>query len=286
MASNSLARRVFKRVLAPLMGDRGYRYVQAAAKSWDIRRGAFTEPEVALVALAVRPGDTVLDIGANLGMYCYHLSKAVGPSGRVVAFEPVPFTYQTLRIVTRLLGLRNVEVTPKGCSDHTDTVTFRVPLQSSGALMTGQAHLGSRVDERGGSEDHKTWEATKEITCEVVALDDFLPPLDDLPFLKIDIEGAELLAFRGAEKTIDRHRPTVLLEIYPWCLEGFGLSLNDLTGFFHAKGYGLYSYDPRARQLESVSSVEAIRQGNYVFLHPSRRDRLASILDRQSAVTS
>ncbi len=236
--------------------------------------------------LAVRAGDTVLDIGANLGMYCYHLSKAAGPSGRVIAFEPVPFTNETLRLITRLLGLRNVEVVPKGCSERTGTVTFRVPLQSSGALMTGQAHIGTRNDNHAGSDEFKTWETTKEITCEVVALDDFLPPLQDLPFLKIDIEGAELLAFRGAEKLIDKHHPTILLEIYPWCLEGFGLSLDDLLHFFQARGYGLHSYNVATRRLEPVQMIGDIVPANYVFLHPSRRDRLASVLDRQPVATS
>lgn len=275
MGANSMARRILKGALAPVMNETSYRYVQALAKSWDIRRGTFSEPELDLVSFAVRPGDTVIDIGANFGMYTYHLARAVGSAGKVYAFEPVPFTNGTLVVIAKLLGFARAEIFAKGCSDTTGTVVFRLPVQASGAPMSGQAHIAVRNDDRSGKEKHVLWRDTREVTCEVVALDEFLPSLTNVTFLKCDIEGAELFAFRGAEATIDRHHPTVVCEIYPWCLEGFGYTLDDLVGFFAAKGYTLHRYERPGRALVPVASVRDIEQGNYLFIHPDRRERLA-----------
>src|SRR5262245_35964871 len=99
MAGNTLPRRVAKRLLAPLLNESTYAALQAVAMSWDIRRKAWWEPELELLPKLVERGDTVLDIGANFGLYAYYLSRAVGPSGRVYCFEPIPFTARTFGYV-------------------------------------------------------------------------------------------------------------------------------------------------------------------------------------------
>ena len=106
----------------------------------------------------MRAGDTVLDIGANFGLYCHHLSRIIG-AGRVYAFEPVPFTFSTLKLVARLLRFRpGVELIEKGCSDRTGTLTFTIPVQASGAVAAGQAYIGARDDDRAGKEGQVRWE--------------------------------------------------------------------------------------------------------------------------------
>lgn len=272
MGADSLLRRAVKTMLYPLLHESIYGYVQGVTKALDIRRGVWSEPEMDLVALAVRPGDDVLDIGANYGLYTHLLSRAVAPGGRVFAFEPVPFTNRTLVFVSRLLGLRNVTVVPKGCSDFSGTVTFRVPVQHSGALSAGLACIAVRTDDRPGAETQVRWDRTTEIQCEVVALDEFLPPLKNLSLIKCDIEGAELLAFRGAARTIDAHHPTIICEINPWYIEGFGLELQYLLAFFHQRGYQFYRYTPQ-KTLLVVRSAADVVEANYIFIHP---DRLAS----------
>src|SRR5919112_1934529 len=82
MGANSAARRLVKKALYPVLNEHTYRYLQAASKAWDIRSGKWTEPEVDLLPLAVRAGDTALDIGANFGLYCHHLARVVGAGRR------------------------------------------------------------------------------------------------------------------------------------------------------------------------------------------------------------
>ncbi len=277
MGANSLVRRVLKKALHPILNERTYQMLQCAAMAWDIRSGAWVEPELDLVRLGIRPGETAIDIGANYGLYSYHMSRAVGASGRVLAFEPVPFTCATFRLVARLLGFRNVELMEKGCADREGTVTFALPLQASGAIAAGLVHMSRRDNNREGREQHARFEGTREITCPVCRIDDVVSPPGDVSFIKADIEGAELWAFRGAESTIDRFRPTVLSEITPWFLEGFGIGLDELLGFFAKRGYDLFWYDDEARRLVPRSSQQVV-EDNYLFLHPSRKDRFARLL--------
>jgi FkbM family methyltransferase len=277
MGANSAARRLAKKALYPVLNEHTYVYFQAVAKSWDIRKGRWSEPELDLIPLAVRAGETALDVGANYGLYSYHLSRVGGV--RVYAFEPVPFTFRTLALVARLLRFRNVELVEKGCSDRAGRISFTVPVQASGAMAAGQAYIGGRDDTRTGKEKQVRWAATRDVTAEVVALDEFLPEVESLALVKCDIEGAELLCFRGAERLIGRHLPTVICEINPWFLEGFGISLGELLGFFAERGYGLYRYveEGGRRRLREVSAAE-VEEDNYVFIHPSRLERFEGLL--------
>ncbi|PZS21085.1 MAG: hypothetical protein DLM54_04825 [Acidimicrobiales bacterium] len=271
MAANSIARRALKYMLAAALADRHYAYLQSVAMAWDIRRGKLSEPEISLVPMAVQNGDAVIDIGANYGLYTHHLSRAVGSTGRVYAFEPIPFTNSVLRLVGRLLGFRNVEVFEKGCSSETSRQAFTVPVQVSGAIAAGLAHLSAEGDEDAKLVCSSLNNATAVI-CEVVALDDFMPPLREISFIKCDIEGAELLAFRGCETMIARHHPTVLSEVYREYLGRFHFKLEDLTGFFIDRGYRLFTYDGASQGLIETPP-EAVVDGNVLFIHPDRQHR-------------
>ncbi len=279
MGANSLIRRGLKTALHPLLNETTYRYLQSVAKALDIRRGKWSEPELDLIPLVVRQGDVVLDLGANYGFYTYHLSRAVGPTGRVYAFEPVPFTFRTLQRVVTLLGVSgNVTLYDKGCSDRAGRVSFELPMQANGAPNAGQAYLAARNDDHAGAETQVRWARTVTVECDIVALDDFLPPLTRLSLIKCDIEGAELLAFRGAARLIDRERPAIICEINPWFLDGFGLRLEDLLDFFASRGYVLYRYtsEKRLRRVDAPAIVE----DNYVFIPPERFSAFASVMER------
>lgn len=242
----------------------------------DIRSGAWSEPELDLIAPGVAEGETVLDVGANYGVWSYHLGRAVGPRGHVVSFEPVPFTFEVLRRVARLLRFRNVDLRAVGCGEEAGHVSFAMPVQDVGPISAGQAHIATRDDERQGRDDHVRWDRQTAVTCPIVAIDDTVTDGDVVSFLKADIEGAELFAFRGARAVIERDRPTVVAEINPWFLEGFDVTVEDLVSFFDAFGYSLYHYGDD-RRLHSVSASEIV-EDNYVFVHPSRADRFASLI--------
>lgn len=275
MGANSLPRRIVKTLIAPVLGERSYSVFQALAMGWDIRRGQWSEPELDLLAPGLRPGETAIDIGANFGLYAYHLARIVGPTGHVLCFEPIPFTARTFRLIHR--GLRfgpQVRLIPKGASDKSGKATFTLPVMPTGAISAGIVHMG-RNDDRPGNE-RPVKGTTRKIECEVVALDEVLPDVKDVALVKCDIEGADLFAMRGMRKILAREHPTVIIEINPWYLEGFGLKVQDMTSFFEELGYACYRYADR--RLTRVSAEEIV-EDNWVFLHPSRRHRFAAMLE-------
>ena len=283
MPADSSLRKLLKRALAPFLGEGTYRLIQAAAKAWDIRNGSWSEAELDLVRCGVRPGESAIDIGANYGLYCYHLSRAVGPSGTVYAFEPVPFTAATCQLIGKLLRFhRNVTVFPRGCGDRAGRLAFTVPVQHSGAIAAGQTHAAARNDERPGKEFHAPHPQSKEIWCEVVVLDEALADVERLSLVKCDIEGADLFALRGAQRLLAQHHPTVLCEISAWFLEGFGLKPEAFDEFFAGLGYRMYHYDVsdgKGRLTPtSVAGLGTFATHNYVFIHPDRQDRFAHLL--------
>jgi FkbM family methyltransferase len=276
MAANSLPRRVVKRLLAPVLGESSYSVLQAFAMGWDIRSGTWSEPELELLPLGLRAGETAIDIGANYGLYAYHMSRAVGPTGKVYSFEPIPFTARTFRLIQR--GLRfgaNVELVNKGCGEKSGRVSFTIPVSSTGAIGAGQVHMG-RNDERSGKEKHTSF-TTKSVEAEVIALDEFLvgAGAGDITMIKCDIEGADLFAMRGARRTLEEYHPSIIIEITPWFLEGFGLKVVDVTTFFTELGYRLYRYEGG---LLHPAASEDVVEDNWIFIHPSRNDRFRHLL--------
>jgi FkbM family methyltransferase len=269
MAANSLIRRAMKKMLAPVLTERSYRVIQAVAMAWDIRTGAWDDPEIDLIARVVRPGDTVIDIGANFGLYAWHLSRAVGPGGHVYAFEPIPFTASVFRLVSRLLRFnRSVQLINKGCGERAGTVSFRVPLQESGAIIAGLVHMAGRDNDRPGrKENFADFDKTKEIQAEIVAVDEYFPDLQHLTLLKCDIEGADYWALKGSRRTLERNRPLVIVEIIPWMAAGFGIDVKEMIEFFAGLKYGLYRYERRTLHR---ATVEEIQQGNWVFVPDER----------------
>jgi len=260
-----------KRVAAPLLNEATYSVLQAAAMGWDIHRGTWFEDEIDFAKRVISPGDTALDIGANFGLWAHHLSRAVGPSGHVHSFEPIPFTARTFRVLSHVLRFaKNTELHEVGCGETNERVVFKVPVMNTGAISAGLVHMG-RNDDRPGREVFARFPKTKDVPCRVVRIDDHLPDLQRVSFIKCDIEGADLFALRGAKQTIAQHKPALVVEITPWFLEGFGTKVEDLTGFMRDLGYRAYRYQKGALV---PTTDENIVEANWLFLHDEAHSAL------------
>jgi FkbM family methyltransferase len=148
-----------------------------------------------LLPVALPDGATGIDVGANNGSVLHDIVR-VSPSGRHIAFEPVPALRADLE--RRFPG---VDVRGEACSDRSGTSSFTV--------VTPEPAL-SGLRERAGLEPYA--DGLQRIGVDVVRLDDVID--EDLPvaFLKIDVEGAEVGVLRGAQQLLRRHRPTVVFE--------------------------------------------------------------------------
>jgi FkbM family methyltransferase len=188
------------------------------------RLGRMGGAERAALERLVRPGMTVLDVGGNLGLYTLLLSRLVGPSGRIVTFEPDPELFALLRRNCELNGCANVEAHNLALGRRRDRLVLRKMILNSGDNTLGAG--GSGLFRR-------------EVTIDVVALDEFLPGLrPDL--VKIDVQGWELEVLRGMERTLAACPAAALyLEYWPEGFRRAGYTADDLVGFLRERGYRL-----------------------------------------------
>jgi FkbM family methyltransferase len=161
-----------------------------------IRRGRFQteEQEFRLLESMVSLGDWVIDVGANVGHYTAKLSRLVGAAGRVIAFEPVPRTFELLTANARQFPHANVTLMNVALSDKPATVCMDVPECEGGAYL---AH----------------------VTNEQTGLTILTLPLDAIPLpqrvrlVKIDAEGHELAVLKGMSNLLRRDRPVLIVEV-------------------------------------------------------------------------
>lgn len=163
------------------------------------RRSRATEYVYHLPRL-VRPGDTVIDIGANLGYYARPLSRLVGLTGKVYAVEPVPVVCRVLR--HNLQRCPNVEILNYALGTETKTVAMsNDSAEKSGYLGTGQNFVGESASSHAVS-----------FTAQMRRGSELFATLDRLDFIKCDVEGYELHIMREIRPLLEHFRPTVLIE--------------------------------------------------------------------------
>jgi FkbM family methyltransferase len=170
---------------------------------WESALAAHHEDEVlAAVSRMVRPGDVVYDIGANVGLFSLRFARLVGPSGFVYCVEANPVCVYFLGANLLASAFSNFEIFPVAVSDRAGTAEFSVNY--------GNTHLGMLKT---------ALPATKpghRIVVETVTLDALVEEFGLRPpsLIKMDIEGAEIAAAPGMLRTLERHRPILVLELH------------------------------------------------------------------------
>jgi len=265
----SRTRNFFKPILYKLMGNRFYKYAQFYGKRRDIKFRMNEEKEMFLLPEFIKPGDSVIDLGANFAYYTERMSQLVGNEGKVYAFEPIPFTFEVFKMLVKSFKLKNVTYFKKGVSNKNEIARFRVPKMHFGTLSTGQAHISKRNNNLENNNDYK-FTLEENFDCEVVALDNFFnPPIEKLSFIKIDIEGAELFALQGAKDLIAKFTPVILIEINPIFLEGFGLGSTDILQFIKNAHYEIFYLDERTNKLLPLLN-KTLWEYNYILIPQSK----------------
>ncbi len=203
-----------------------------------------------VIKRVLRRGDTFIDGGANIGYFTLIAAKAVGPSGRVHAFEPQPDNRRRLAEHVELNGLGDVvTIHPVALSDRPGEVelhTFENP-----AANHGQSTFFA------GSQ------ATRKVTVKTVRLDDYLPEVTPR-LIKLDIEGAEPLAISGMHETLRRHRPAVIVELNATTLGRAGFSPREPVDRLLA-AVPQYQTFVIAWRLKRAHDVERLGEVNLLF---------------------
>lgn len=187
----------------------------------------------------LRPGDHVIDVGANVGYFTLVAARLVGPTGGVHAFEPSPQVFPWLRANARLNPVLNICVHQKAVTDRGGPVRF---------------HAAS-PDRTGYSSIRDLGTATAAVTTvDAVALDDLLNELPPTRLVKIDVEGAEWLVLQGMRRLLERDRPHLICELDDGFLRELGADAEQVCQFLRDAGYDLHRIVARG-ELEPVSAA-------------------------------
>jgi len=184
----------------------------------------------------LRPDMVAMDVGANLGEYTVFMAKRLA-RGRVFSFEPMKSIRDLLVENINLNGFSNVQVFDYGVSDRKQTLNFH-------EIDDGNEGLGTFYPGLKKSTKHE------EILLK--PLDEEFSSLrfDRVDFIKIDIEGGELFALKGAAVTIRKYRPLVMVEVSEENYKAAGYATSDVAAFFGRENYKPYTVNKKGDLVE------------------------------------
>ena len=197
------------------------------------------ETELELLPIIVPHNKVAVDIGANKGLYTYFLSKI---AKHVVAYEPIHVLAKFLRQAVS----SNVTVKEKAVSDRIGNMEIHVPKEN-----------GKLFYNLGSLEIQQTDRTCIQQDVDLTTLD--AENLVDVGFIKIDIEGHELKALKGATRTIIRDQPTILIEV----LDNHNWDASAL-GYLEELGYEVFVYEDRTLKHHSFSEQD--KAGRNLFV--------------------
>jgi FkbM family methyltransferase len=227
-------------------------------------RYGFCAPEARVCSALLRAGDVFVDGGANIGMFSLRAATIVGATGRVIACEPSPGTMDLLRANVERNGFSMADLHEVALSDEAGVTQFTVFEDGSGlASFAPQSNKGRLVD------------------VHVATLDGLTSAFGDrVALVKLDIEGAEVKALRGASALILRAGPLFVVEVEPTHLARQSSSIDDLMAALRPYEYEAYAITPRARliKLEGPWQPPDQSRPNLVLAPPSRSSRLQHLV--------
>lgn len=188
------------------------------------REGHWESHLTELLTGLLKNGDNCLDIGANFGYHTITMAKLVGESGKVFAFEPMRLFHQQVGANACLNDLSNITVLNNAVGDSEESVFIPEPNLSSSTVNHGD----TSIDNRSNGQQVK-----------LIAIDSL--ELPKIKFLKLDVQGCELRALKGAKQLILRDKPCFIVEIESWQLKKFNCSPEDLIQFIKTElNYDIY----------------------------------------------
>ncbi len=230
----------------------------------ELYRYGYRDAESETLVRLLRPGDTFVDGGANVGIMALLGATTVGPAGRVVACEPSPGTMEMLQANADQNSFDGLELHRLALADRAGKARFVVFEEGSGL-----ASFAPEAD--GGTEVETTISTLDELTS---------PFRERVAVVKLDIEGAEVKAIRGARSLVAEAQPVFLIEVEPGHLARQGSSPEDLARELSPHGYEPYAITGPGRlaKLDGPWVPPDPSCPNLVLAPPARADRLDPLL--------
>jgi FkbM family methyltransferase len=226
----------------------------------------FEPGERAFVQRFLRPGMTVLDIGAHHGFYTILASKLVGSTGKVFAFEPSPRERKALRLNLKLNRRKNVSIQEAALGREESQGTLYVVEQQTGINSLRPPAISS---------------ATSSVRVRVTRLDDFVREnrIERVDFVKLDVEGAELSVLEGATELLRRHsRPVILAEVEDIRTAAWGYRAREIVTALDDLEYQWFQPQLDGKLVPIGPEREGF-QANLVAIPKERREEVISRMD-------
>lgn len=214
--------------------------------------GAYEPVESYLFQRLLAPGMCVIDAGANIGQYTLIAAAAVGPEGRVHAFEPVPSNVSRLQHHVAINGFDDrVRVNAIALWDEPNTLTLHLDARDRHDNATNFS-----VNEQG--------ESIVTLDRPAVRLDDYAREqgLGRLDVIKLDVEGSELRALRGATELLRTFRPTLLIEINTAHSRAMGYSPEAISDLLEPLGYSMRIIGDSPSKCRPLATLRGLERAN------------------------
>jgi FkbM family methyltransferase len=176
-------------------------------------------------------GTTFIDIGAHIGWYSLVAADKIGKSGKVIAFEPNPACITALKKnLNHNVDLSNIVLETKALSDKKGKTIFWIGDDMGGSFIRENT---KRLTQNG---------KLKSIQVNTITLDEYLTEkkLTKINLIKIDVEGAEMQVLKGADKTLNKYSPDILIEVVNDTLQKNNFSKKELFSYLKEKKYNAY----------------------------------------------
>jgi FkbM family methyltransferase len=259
-------RLVFRSMPIPLRLPFGAWWLaERGALDRELIRDGFEMAEAAFVERVLRPGMTVLDVGAHHGLYTLLASKLVGRDGRVIAFEPSSRERRRLERHLRINRCGNVEIQACALGDYIGEADFYLV---EGMHDWCNSLRAPNIEER-----------VSKVRVEVRRLDDVLEGIQwpRVDFIKLDVEGAELSFLHGARRMLCADvRPAILVEVQDVRTAPWGYAAREIVRCLADAGYGWFALADDG-SLEPISSDLSSYDGNLVALPHERFEEFSEM---------
>jgi FkbM family methyltransferase len=221
------------------------------------------EEELQLIYDFIEEGNTILDIGANVGWYSLNFIKKF-ENVEVHSFEPIPKIFDNLLENFKLNNVDSSQAYNIGLYKDNTTLDFFHDVNNN--MASSITNLRNKPE-------------NKKVKCKVKKLDDFLEEknINQVDLIKCDVEGAEYFVYLGAVNTIKKHHPIIFSEMLRKWSAKFNYHPNDIISFLSELGYRCYALSKENVQIINEVDENTIAT-NFLFLHPKKHKKLVKKL--------
>ncbi len=226
----------------------------------------YEEFETNLFIHEIKPGEIVVDAGANIGYYTVIFSKLVGEGGRVYAFEPDPVNFEILKKNVEQNNCRNVILEKKALSNKNEMTKLYLSKENMG--------------------DHRIYdsgEGRTSVEVETVRLDDYLKDIvDRICVLKIDVQGAEVMVLEGAREVLNKSlKLKIFSEFWPSAIKKTGKNAKDFFVILDDNNFSFKDINAVKRNLEEIRDMDI-----FIESHSTEKDGGANVFMEKKQKTN